>query len=423
MIRNLIAAVCGAFFAAAAPSCLFASVTNVVDVAKLAAAADKSVQEAIVDGWRLCGLERYSSDCLKFNNLDDALVSADFDRPIVGIIFSVRCSSTSPTRSLHIISGEGGSFLGTLEPVAVNDRFEEQVILIPEASAVRNFSIRLEGTDTTGVWGISKIAVITASEIETPTSLCVLRALSTRAAFSWVNSLSAVSNEVVLARLEADAPESEEVFSCDFSELNAGGNPADFSERLPEGLFGVRIYAPKNSSGLCQISKGDMYGVLGIAAVEDYVGVSLHVRLKRFSSDDHSKTHVYWTDDASTNLVKTIELGDDFSDEVIDVSSAPQGAKLLIFDDSAKGKRRVVLDSLSLVRKIRAPEISREVKCVSLSGGSHRVTTAALRFSPLVPSSRYRVSVCAFNAAGDASAAAEAEFFTAKAKPSVVIVR
>ena len=82
-----------------------------------------------------------------------------------------------------------------------------------------------------------------------------------------------------------------------------------------------------------------------------------------------------------------------------------------------------MLDSLSLVRKIRAPEISREVKCVSLSGGSHRVTTAALRFSPLAPSSRYRVSVCAFNAAGDASAAAEAEFFTAKAKPSVVIVR
>jgi hypothetical protein len=425
LFRNLIAAACGAVLCALAPSPVFASVTNVIDVAKLAAAANIDAGDVLVDGWRLKGLETYSSDCLKFNTLNDTLISVEFPRPVVGIIFSVRCTSTSPTRSLNVFSGEDGVFLGALSPVAVKDSFEKQLVLVPEETGVRKFSIRLEGTGNTGVWGVSEISVITASPVEAPASLAVLRALSSRAAFSWVNSFSAVSNEIVIARVEADAPENEEIFSCDFSQFSAAGNTSDFSSRLPElyeGLFGVRIYAPENSSGLCQISKGDMHGVLGIDAVDDYSGVSFHIRLKRYPGD-FSKTHLRWTDGSVTNLVKTIELADDFAEEIVDVSSLPYGAKLLIVEDSAKSGRRVIVDSLSFVRKVRAAEISRETKVVSFSGGAHRVSSVQLGFSPLAPSSRYRVSVRAFNAEGESSSASEAEFFTAKTKPTVVILR
>jgi hypothetical protein len=130
-----------------------------------------------------------------------------------------------------------------------------------------------------------------------------------------------------------------------------------------------------------------------------------------------------WTDGSVTNLVKTIELADDFAEEIVDVSSLPYGAKLLIVEDSAKSGRRVIVDSLSFVRKVRAAEISRETKVVSFSGGAHRVSSAQLGFLPLAPSSRYRVSVRAFNAEGESSSASEAEFFTAKTKPTVVILR
>ena len=63
MFRNLIAAACGAVLCALAPSPVFASLTNVIDVAKLAAAANEDAGEIFVDGWRLKGLGTYSSDC------------------------------------------------------------------------------------------------------------------------------------------------------------------------------------------------------------------------------------------------------------------------------------------------------------------------------------------------------------------------
>lgn len=426
MLRIPIFTVCGALLAAALPQSITAATTNEVDISALAAKAGEGAAEAVVDGWRFRGLKTYSGECLKFDTLGDILISADYARPIVALLYSVRCSSLVPTKTLSVLTGEGGARIGSLPNVSSKDRLEAGVFPIPEEAGVRRVSLFIDGSGTAGVWGVGRLAVVTADDVETPQGLRVTRTGSSRAVFSWTNNFSTVSNVVSLTRLSMEREGEETLFFCDFSDFSAGGNPRDYTDALPTlypGLSGVRIYAPKGSSGICQISNGDMHGALEIDAPADgYSDVVLHIRLKRYPGD-HAETEVRWTDGSRTNSIASVSLSDEFSDEEIDVSSVPRGASLLVCEDSAKGDRRVLVDSLSLVRTGDYRELGTEERTAVRGSGRVDASTAGLRFTCLEPSSRYRVSVRSYNASGVRSDEAEAEFTTEDARPSVIYLR
>jgi hypothetical protein len=129
------------------------------------------------------------------------------------------------------------------------------------------------------------------------------------------------------------------------------------------------------------------------------------------------------SDGIQTNRVAEISLGDEFTDEVIDVSSVPHGATLLICEDSAKGKRRVLIDSLSLVRKGAYRVLESETKSLVRGKGRVVVSTAGMNFKNLIPSSRYRAAVKSFASSGGSSGESQIEFITDEPKPFAVIVR
>jgi hypothetical protein len=425
MLRIPTLTVCGVLLAAAISKSLFAATTNEVDISSIAAKAAAGAEEAIVDGWRFRGLKTYSESCIKFDTLSDALISKNYQSPIVAIVYSVRCSSLEPTRFLSVVIGEDGETLGRIPVVSAKDKLEEGVFLIPEEAQVKKISLLLNGSGTTGVWGLGRLAIVTSDGAEAPEGLSTERIGSTRAILSWINSFSTVSNSVSIIRLSDSLEGAGAVFECDFSLFSAGGNTKDHTSLIPEmypGLSGERIYAPKDTTGICQISSGTAYGVLSIAGCEDYSGVSLHIRLKRYP-EDYAKTELRWTDGIQTNRVAEISLGDEFTDEVIDVSSVPHGATLLICEDSAKGKRRVLIDSLSLVRKGAYRVLESETKSLVRGKGRVVVSTAGMNFKNLIPSSRYRVTVKSFASSGGSSGESQIEFITDESKPFAVVVR
>jgi hypothetical protein len=424
MLRIPTLTVCGVLLAAAISKGLFAATTNEVDISSIAAKAAAGAEEAIVDGWRFRGLKTYSESCIKFDTLSDTLISKNYQSPIVAIVYSVRCSSLEPTRFLSVVIGEDGETLGRIPVVSAKDKLEEGVFLIPEEAQIKKISLLLNGSGKTGVWGLGRLAIVTSDGAEAPEGLSAERIGSTRAILSWINSFSTVSNSVSIIRL-SDSLEGAGAVECDFSRFSAEGNTKDYTSLIPvkyPGLSGERIYAPKDTTGICQISSSTAYGVLSIAGCEDYSGVFLHIRLKRYPGD-HAKTELRWTDGIQTNRVAEISLGDEFTDEVIDVSSVPHGATLLICEDSAKGKRRVLIDSLSLVRKGAYRVLESETKSLVRGKGRVVVSTAGMNFKNLIPSSRYRVAVKSFASSGGSSGESQIEFITDEPKPFAVVVR
>ena len=341
-----------ALLAAVMPPLLRAESTNVVAVAALVAAAN-SAGISFCDGWTLSGLESYGANCLKFNTIDDSLISTNYPRAVVGLALSLRCSSTSPTRQLAVIDSESGVELARFPTPTAADKLQSQVLRIDEATALHRFMLKLVGERTTGVWGVGSLSVIMADPVETPTGLCVLRPGATRVELAWTNSYTTVSNEMTITRFVATDAGETTLFECGFDNFSAAGNPALCIDRLPPELFGELIYSPANTNGICQISSGDKRGVLLHEGFADYAGIVLRLSIMRYRSD-YAKTKIRWTDGSTTNDFAVINLMDEFTVVDVALEGIPGGARIMIGDDTAQGSRRVWLDSMAFVRAGRS---------------------------------------------------------------------
>ena len=395
---------------------LKAVTTNDVDIAALALAANKSV--VMVDGWVLSGLDKYNDTCVKFDTIDDYLESTNFPRAIVGLAVSVRCSSTSPTRSLYVY--DDGARIATFPDCSAKDKLETRVFRFEESADVRKFTLKLEGSGQTGNWGIGGLSVIMADPVETPTGLCVLRPGATRVELAWTNSYTTVSNEMTITRFVATDAGETILFECGFDNFSAAGNPALCIDRLPPELSGELIYSPANTNGICQISSGSSLGVLVFDGLDDYSGVSLRLCMMRYPGDKSAtEMKVRWTDGATTNLVKGIKPGDVFGDEEVSLGDVPGGVRILL-GDSVKSDHRILIDTMAFVRtgSIREEEVG--VKTFPAPSGSVGAGTMDVGFPRLAPETSYRVYLRAYNQEGDVSSGSvQVDFTTAKPIPSV----
>lgn len=408
-----------AFLTAVMPPSLRAESTNVVAVAALVAAAN-SAGISFCDGWTLSGLESYGANCLKFNTIDDSLISTNYPRAVVGLALSLRCSSISPTRQLAVIDSESGVELARFPTPTAADKLQSQVLRIDEATALHRFMLKLVGERTTGVWGVGSLSVIMADPVETPTGLCVLRPGATRVELAWTNSYTTVSNEMTITRFVATDAGETTLFECGFDNFSAAGNPALCIDRLPPELSGELIYSPANTNGICQISSGSSLGVLVFDGLDDYSGVSLRLCMMRYPGDKSStEMKVRWTDGATTNLVKGIKPGDVFGDEEVSLGDVPGGVRILL-GDSVKSDHRILIDTMAFVRtgSIREEEVG--VKTFPAPSGSVGAGTMDVGFPRLAPETRHRVYLRAYNRDGDVSSgSAQVEFTTEKPIPSV----
>lgn len=398
-----------ASFACATHLPLYAASTNDVDVAALAAAADKSGVVSVND-WTLSGLDAYDANCLKFDTIDDFLVSTNHSRAIVGLVLLLRCSSTAPTRQLAVIDAETSVELARPANCLAVNKLETQVIRFDEERGVKRFTLKLVGGGNTGVWGIGAMSVITADPVFAPTGLAVVRTNANYCVLAWENGANTVSNRVDTLLVERGAGETP-LIETGFDTFSAidKKNPVDSADKVPQidsALSGVNIYAPTNTSGICQIGKGDELGFIRYDGISDYSNVVLRLRAKRYLGDNAETTIVSVDPAGMTNEVETIVLVADYADYEINLSSITnEGSALLLGYYKTKSHRRVLLDSMSIVRLSADRETQIDSRFISAAPGQTRFR---LPFD-LAPKAEYRFSVRAVNGDGIMSDAATVE--------------
>lgn len=342
-----------------------AAVTNVVDVAALVAAVDAGLSET--NGWTLSGLGKYAAGtagagspaCVKFDTIGDSLASPDFGATIIGLEIGVRCSATNnATRLLHV-RGMDDVEKGVVATCDKGDKYEVKSLLFGDNADFSQFKIVLEGTKTTGNWGIGALSVITAEPAVAPSNLRVSRKGDDWCALSWENDAGTVSNRVDAFLVGRGAGE-DVLLSTGFDGFDAigKGNPVPSSEKLPEIdplLSGVNIYAPTNTSGICQVGKGDALGIIRWEGVGGFAGVSLRMSAKRHPGDN-AETIVAYEAGGSTNAIATLVLAEEFAEYSVDLSkdadgnAVPGGVAILIGYYTKKSNRRVLIDGMSIVR-------------------------------------------------------------------------
>ena len=224
-----------------------------------------------------------------------------------------------------------------------------------------------------------------------------------RFTLSWVNPEGAVSNRIDVSKVLRSEATGVTIEDFGFDEISAGGNPKDFETFrgfLPphyEKLSGSNLYAAANSTGLLMISTGKDRGMLVHSGFDSYAGLTLCMTLKRYGNDANTMT-VGWTNGgAVTNLIATIDLGNDFATEFISLSEADDGA-LLVFNYSGNANQhRVMIDEISFIRGYSPAGVATNfVKSVFAAGSPAKARG-------LSPSTEYIVTVSAFDAGGNES--------------------
>ena len=416
MPRAAVMCVALAFLAGAAHLPLKAVTTNAVDIAALIAAVDAGHSET--NGWALSGLSKYAKGadyasnpaCVKFDTKGDWLESNDFDARIVGIGFALRCSATDTASRFLYVRDLAGAKIGVVTNCSRANRCESQFLSFGQDADFSQFRIVLDGSGNTGVWGIGEMFVVTADPVFAPTGIAVVRTNANYVVLGWGNGANTVSNRVDVYRVDRGAGETV-LLETGFDNFDAIGkeNPVPSVDKLSgidPALSGVNIYAPTNTSGICQIGTGKALGALRYDGISDYSNMVLRLRAKRYPGDNAETMIVSVDSSGATNQVETITLGEDYTDYEINLSSITnQGSALLIGYYTSKSKRRVLIDSMSIVRKSSDRETFVGTRAVPAAAGS---ATFRLPFG-LTPKEEYRFSVRAINGDGILSDAATVE--------------
>ena len=384
-----------------------AVVTNDVDIAALVAASTSGVSET--NGWKVSSkLDAYADSSLRFSEWADEIVSPDYGAPIVGIEATVRCSSASPTRTLAVFDVADSSAVWPFAKCPVVESLRRQEVRIDSACQVSCIRVALDsaGSGSTG-WGIGSLKVITADPVAEPSNLCVPRNGAGWCALSWKNGEGTVSNRVDTILVERSEEGETVLLSTGFDTFSAGGNTESKTNELAKidaALSGVRIYAPANTTGICQVAIGTASGCLRHSGFADYSGVSLKLVLKRYPGDNAGMQVAYEVDGEIKLYGKKIELPEEFEERIVDLADVPGGAAILIGYDTVASKRRVLIDSLEIVRKGAETKTIIDSRWIPASPGEAEFSTEDCGIE-LVPKSEYRFEVRAQNKDGIVSSA------------------
>ena len=340
-----------------------AATTNEVDVAALIAAVDAGL--STTNGWTLSGLGKYAASgkkpaCVKFDTINDWLLSPDYGAPVMRIEATSRCSSTAPTRWLHVLDGTTEGDLGRFPACSAVDTMESQSFNLDAEPMVSRVMLKLGGSGNTGNWGIGSLRVITADPAYAPSGLRVSKKGDDWCALSWENGAGTVSNRVDAFLVERGAGE-EVLFETGFDGFDrAVVGSKDLSNQLASllgdaSVSGERVYVADGTNGVCQIGTTSNKGFLRYSGVSDWSNAELRLVMKKYDyAEDANEIQIAWETDAETNKFKTVAISTEFSEYIVELSSVqppiPANAAIVIgYYSGVGGKRRVLIDSMSIV--------------------------------------------------------------------------
>ena len=383
-----------------------AATTNEVDIAALVVASSAGLSET--NGWTVSSkLDSYTDASLRFNEWTDWIVSPDYGDPILRIEAKVRSSAREPTRWLCVFDAKTdanvGGFAASSSDGTSADRlvdFSERRPLVSQVKLMLDPS----GSGSTG-WGVGSLKVITTHPIAEPANLDVSCKGASWCGLSWVNGEDTVSNRVetyLIERGEGD----EVLFETGFDEFEHGKNGTSnytdrVAEMLGESFSGTNVLGAAGTNGICQLGTPDEKGFLRYAGLADYSNVELRLVLKRYETKDEKDVMLIAHEvDGAPIEYKTVNLPGEYDVRVVDLGKATAGSPIYIgYYNGVGGKRRVLIDSMSIVRTHPDTLTPVDSRWIPATQGAAPFSTRDYEIR-LVPKSEYRFEVRAQNADG-----------------------
>lgn len=404
---------------------LRADVTNVVDIAALAACGTGTT-----NGWEVSGIDSYSDKTsVRLNAPDDFLVSPDFGVQIKSVLLTVK-SSSQAGRRLTLFPILAGAFSSeaaqSCDYSPTNSRYEPQVVSFPSEPPVTRFRIALDPSGGSTGWGFTSLAVITAGEPDFggPKNVAVGHVSASAATVSWDPDERFVSNLVSVAVITS-APESFELLAdydfedCTNPEANDTSDKSSELHRLYPEFTGAKIFYPKQSEGVLRVSTGSVNGRLTHAGLADYGSLTMAVTARRYPGDNISKVSVYYVaDEDQTNEVGSVACGDAFAVGYVPLTNVPANVSLNLGNlDGKHSNRRFLIDRIAFLKDYTPASVTTNALLTAVTTGD-----ASCRIRGLSPRSTYLATVSAFAADGSRFPKEPSVKFDSEGRPLVISV-
>ena len=347
-----------------------------------------------------------------FDTLGACVYSPEYPFNITEVEITLSCTSKEAARYLQVKPSSGDS--QQTKSVEAKEKKEVQHFLFAEEVGVRSFRIQLEGNGQTGNWHIYSAVISGVPVVEPPTGLRASDIRATRFRLSWTNPAGASSNRVYVssvARRKASGETIEEYDFLAFTNTNVNAQDRLDGDNLLmdyPAFSGEKIYMAGLSTGVVQISSREDRGFLAYdmshLAADD---LTLVVSARKHSSDTSGTwglSVAQLGDGGTTNSLAVLDLDYEFPNSPFAVplpDSETPGPLLFFPSDSAKGNRRILIDSLAFVHGYSPAHVETNfVKSAGARGG-----TATIQ--GLVPNTDYLVTVSAFDIDGNESSPSE----------------
>lgn len=347
-----------------------------------------------------------------FNSKDSSITSPEFDVVITSLVVSARNTNITNPRPLKIIPYARGVELTehawTFTPDFISG-YTEYANAWERSLNIDKFKVVVVSGE--GNTYIDRIDAEGVPFVDPPAGFKVRSARKSYVALEWENTPNVASNRLTVYSVAFTPGGYSPYLKYDFSEFSNNGSTtanhtADFLQAYPD-FKGEQIRYPAQSSGEIQISgsEANVKGWLSHSGHDPYNELTLIIRAKRYNHADEAKTmSVEWTEDfVTTNAIAEIELGLEFEDHTVSLSSVESDKATIIFNAAGKlSNHRVIVDEIMFVKNFHDSETTTNVVF-------DQVFTAknSWRIPSLIPNAEYFAYIVAFDENGKVSPRSE----------------
>ena len=372
--------------------------------ASIALASAASLRQAFVfegaltngTGWTYTNVQLPSSGSgVYFSGSTGVILSPEFGQAITNLVVAYKGASEKTTRAVEVVPLRGSEVLSDaavrLEPVAVRT---SAVLDWPVEMGVTGFRMNsLTGSGTVWLYTADVHFESDPQGYEVPAppeELAEEKLTGSSFAAVWSAAEGAVSYLFSLWRVDVTSSSWSGVRAeCDFADVvNTGGSSAEIKDISTLGgwMSGVKLYAPKQTSGVLQIGSRDDAGCLRLDVPELGAADALIIRAQRYVvSDEGNVMPIDCVVGGVTNAVAALTLGDAMADYEIPLAGLSAGASLLLHSTtnratSSRSNGRVLLDSVAVVSDYVSPvaatnRVIDDVHVADLRKGLHELET------------------------------------------------
>lgn len=315
------------------------------------------------------------------------ITSPNFDFAITSVTVEAWNSGATTTRQVELAPSTPSGFRGETSPATylldLTNFAQELTFAWPRESAVQALTLRSAENGGGNVY-FRSISIDGAPLTPIPTNLSVGAVYGESFVARWENGESICSNRLTVFKKDLKL----------FDFVRSKGQPTNIAASVLGPQFGgENLYSATNADGVVQIGTGRKRGWLSYSGLASFHNRQLVLTVRRYPHKDEARYMMLrWVLDGATNDLARVDLDAVPNDRIVNLSSVPNGATLLI-SPPRTNNARILLSRFGFVTPV----------CTHMNPCPNKSRKRQFRVTGLTPETDYHWTVSAFAADGTES--------------------